>query len=262
MSASPILEPAAIRYSTYIEELHEFFSAYGLKHGSPRDLLTLTRWLRTPGPFAGDFSLVTRFIISRENGDISRAQLLEVIAIAIGGPEMERAPREFQRSLSQLFAFLTTVRHRPLMTTDDQPAEVIPFPADSTAPPDNSPSPRRLLRPFHFGSNPAVPTLRTPLIIAGAVLLAISLFLIFFHHTAGQTDFRLNAPHPAVAAPAATSLAKPSPYGSAFLPPQAPTHVRHAAAIQTPQTTGQTDSQPPAEQPQSTAPQTAATPTQ
>ena len=134
MAARPTPEPLILRYAPYIQQLSELFSTYGLHYGSPEDILTITRMLRQPGPFAGDLSLVTHSILAREGSSFSRARLLEIVALAIGGPQMDSAPLRFGPAFTELFAFLASVRARPVTQSPSpsprQPSRLVPFPRE------------------------------------------------------------------------------------------------------------------------------------
>src|ERR1019366_1125685 len=129
MGALPSPEPVAVRHAAYIEELHAFLDTYGIPYGSPDNIFPVAERLRFPGPFAGDLSLVIRAILFSEGGSMPRAQLLQVLALAIGGPGMEHAPKESAQPLRQIFAFLAAVRGRPLNGSPGTGAQLVPFPS-------------------------------------------------------------------------------------------------------------------------------------
>jgi hypothetical protein len=133
MGALPARELTVFRYAAYIEELREFLASYGLRYGSPYDLSAVTRRLQEPAPFAGDLALILRSIAQREGPALSRAEMLEMLARAIGGPVMERPPKSCRLHLTQLFGFVTEVRRRPLSSTSDVRGQLIPFPSSTFA---------------------------------------------------------------------------------------------------------------------------------
>jgi hypothetical protein len=239
MGALPIYEDVAERYGLYIDELREFFASYSLRYGSPDDLLPVTGLLRTHGTFPGDLGLVLRSILFRENSAISRTQLLEIIAVAIGGPRMERPPQQCWRPLSQLFAFITRVRRRPLNRTTEG-AQLIPFPsAIVTGEPDEStplPDPPETETPGfvaffqRFMPSPSTfPQWLSVLLIAGAGAILIAAFLVFVLQPSAhsQTHSKINY--------TPTVLhAKPSAYGEAFLPALSTPVRRHRATPRPP----------------------------
>jgi hypothetical protein len=247
MGALPTPEPVVVRYATYVEELHEFLDTYGIPYGSPDDIFPVAERLRSPGPFAGDLSLVIRAILFSEGGSMPRAQLLQVLALAIGGPEMERAPKEYAQPLRQIFAFLTAVRGRPLNGPPGTGGQLVPFPSgvlDQTTEDRASGIaaallPAQPLRPaletrleplsnprpeqtYATGmpepTSPAIsPSFRNVLIASGVgILLAVVLFFIF---RTSRSDSSQTNSRPAAAG---FSVNKPTAYGEAFQPADPP----------------------------------------
>jgi len=242
MGALPIYEDVAERYGPYIDELREFFTSYSLRYGSPDDLLPVTGLLRTHGTFPGDLGLVLRSILFRENSAISRTRLLEIVAVAIGGPRMERPPQQCWRPLSQLFAFITRVRRRPLNRTTEG-AQLIPFPSavvtgepeESTPLPDSpdlseaeTPSLAGFFQRF-IPSPSTFPQWLSVLLIAGAGAILIAAFLVFVLQPSAhsQTHSKINHTPPVL-------HAKPSAYGEAFLPALTVPVRRHRATPRPP----------------------------
>ena len=115
----------ASRFAPYIEELHEFFASYGMHYGSADDMVPLTERLDASGTFAEDLSSMVRAIILREGGSMPRADLLEIIAVAIGGPEIDQAAQELQPPVHKLLGFLNGVLRRPW---NEPPGEDLPSP--------------------------------------------------------------------------------------------------------------------------------------
>ena len=239
MGALPVYEDVAERYGPYIDELRELLASYGLRYGSPDDLLPVTGLLRTHGTFPGDLSLVLRSILFRENGTLSRARLLETVAVAIGGSRMERPPQQCWRPLSQLFAFITHVRRRPLNRTAEG-AQLIPFPSTAgTGEPDESAalpySPEAetpSLAAFfqRFIPSPFPQWLSILLIAgAGAGAILIAAFLVFVLQPGSHSQT-----HPKSIHTPAVFHAKPSAYGEAFLPPLSVPVRRHRATPRPP----------------------------
>ena len=113
MGALPNSEPFAFRFAPYIKELREFFASSRLHYGSPEDIFPVTERLQNSKTFAEDMSSMIRSILLREGGSMAHAQLLEILAISIGGPEMEEAPQAYRQPLRQLLSFLTGVLRRP-----------------------------------------------------------------------------------------------------------------------------------------------------
>jgi hypothetical protein len=255
MGALPIYEDVAERYGPYIDELREFFASYSLRYGSPDDLLPVTGLLRTHGSFPGDLSLVLRSILFRENSTLSRTRLLEILAVAIGGPRMERPPQQCWRPLSQLFNFITQVRRRPLNRTTEG-AQLIPFPSavvtgetDDSASLPVSPEPETpsLAQFFQRFIPSPFPQWLSILLIAGAGAILIAAFLVFVLQPGSHSQT-----HPKSIHTPAVFHAKPSAYGEAFLPALSAPVRRHRATPRPPTPDSQSQaaaSTPPDSQP-------------
>jgi len=246
MAARPTPEPLILRYAPYIQQLSELFSTYGLHYGSPEDILTITRMLRQPGPFAGDLSLVTHSILAREGSSFSRARLLEIVALAIGGPQMDSAPLRFGPAFTELFAFLASVRARPVTQSPSpsprQPSRLVPFPregltnrsaAQAAVATDADQLPLRQPQSLRSGEVPApqpepvvptAPTSRTTrtLLIAGVLLLLLAWILALL--------LRPHLPIQAASRPAAVSVAAAA--GQAGPAPQAASAAQAGSSAQ------------------------------
>jgi len=134
MATRPLLEPAACPvFAPYIEELHEFLATDGLPFGSPADLAAVTDRLRQRGPFSDDLSSLVRSWVLREGGAMPHAQLLEILTLAIAGPETATTQQQYSEPLRQLFAFVAGVMRRPWSQPPGEPGEVVPFPANPAA---------------------------------------------------------------------------------------------------------------------------------
>jgi len=223
MGALPVYEDVTEHYGPYLNELREFLTSYGLRYGSPDDLLPVTARLRAHGSFPGDLGLVLRSILFRERGSISRTRLLEIVAVAIGGPRMERPPQQSWRPLSQLFAFITQVRRRPLQATSEG-GQLIPFPTtvaddedDVSVPLPDSPDHEtsKIADVFLRIIPSPFPQWLSVLLIAAAGAFVIALFLMAVLRPSAHSEIR---PHTIHAPPVSVHVAKPSAYGEAFLP--------------------------------------------
>jgi protein TonB len=119
---------AAVRFAPYIEELREFFASASLRYGSPEDIIPITERIESSQQFADDLSSMVRSIVLRQGGEMAHSQLLEILAIAIGGETGEKtdqAPQEYVQPLRNLLSFLTGVLRKPW---NEPPAEPVhPF---------------------------------------------------------------------------------------------------------------------------------------
>lgn len=124
---------AAVRFAPYIEELQEFFASACLRYGSPEDIIAVTERIESSQAFAEDLGSMIRSIVLREGGELAHSQLLETLAIAIGGPKMDHAPQQYGQPLRNLLSFMTGVLRKPWNEPPDdvirvERAEVLPFP--------------------------------------------------------------------------------------------------------------------------------------
>ena len=134
------------RYVSYVEDLRDFFALQHLYYGSPHDIAPLVARIDSSDEFRQDLTSMIRFIILHEGGTIARANLLEIIAIAICGQEMDQAGLEVQEPLHQLFVFLNSILQKPwnLPPGDKRLPVAPPPPVTSVAeadPRQTSPSP-------------------------------------------------------------------------------------------------------------------------
>lgn len=129
MATRPLPESAEVLYAPYIGELQEFFATSGLPCGSPEDIFAISERLRESQAFFEDMSSLVRSIILRQGGSMPHAVLLQILALAVGGAEMERAPQVYRQPLRHLLAFVTGVLRRPLNLPPDERAEVLSFPS-------------------------------------------------------------------------------------------------------------------------------------
>jgi protein TonB len=133
MGALPIPEPTGLRYAPYIEELRGFVVSSGLPCGSPDNIFAVVERLQASTPFAEDLASLVRSMVLCEGGSMPHAQLLEILALAIGGPDMEHISEPYRQPLRKLLAFITSVLGRPWNQPPAERAEVVPFPTDTAA---------------------------------------------------------------------------------------------------------------------------------
>jgi hypothetical protein len=99
-------EVIATRYAPYIEELRDFFTSHGMSFGCPENIVRLAETVSAPCSFHNEMASMIRSIIYREHGTVPRAELIELIAVAIGGPHIDEAAQEVHEPVRQLFAFV------------------------------------------------------------------------------------------------------------------------------------------------------------
>lgn len=188
MGALPIPEPYP--HAIYIEELHQFLTSRGLPFGSPSDLWPMVERLDDPGLFHEDLRSLVRSFLVRENGNISRSDLLAILAVATGGPLVYRSAQQLRQPLSRLLAFLDGAMRKLPPHPSDAPAprpraDVLQFPeseasAAQAAPRYSRPrvwsAGRSALQSLRPATSPSFR--RTMLVALGALLLLAVLALL------------------------------------------------------------------------------------
>jgi TonB family protein len=113
MAVLAIPEEIASRFAPYIGELHELFAMHGISYGAPGDLPRLAARLDERGPLSDDVSSILRSIILREGGTLPHAELIEILALAVAGHEIDTADPTIQPAFRRLLTFVGTVVRRP-----------------------------------------------------------------------------------------------------------------------------------------------------
>lgn len=124
------LEHLADRYGQYIGELHVFLGSCDVAFGSPADILPFATRLAEPGYLRDGIRAMIRAVIYREQESISHLELLELILLAVGGPEIEPDAPELQqaeRILSRVIGQAMT----SLWTVPNGTAQLHPIPRES-----------------------------------------------------------------------------------------------------------------------------------
>lgn len=109
-------------FGTHIQDLRDFFQSRHLRYGSAGDIVPFVEMLSSSGEFADEMSCMVRSIICREGERLSREQLLELVAVAVGGPYQSDAATGVQVGIRELYVFITKVlRSRSHMIPDELP---------------------------------------------------------------------------------------------------------------------------------------------
>jgi hypothetical protein len=186
MAARPLPEVAAPHSAPYIEELHEFLATSGVPFGSADDLALVTERLHEPGHFGDDLSSLVRSFILREGGAMPHAQLLELLALGIAGPEAVANPQPHREPIRQLLLFVATVMRHPWNVPPGQrgdrehiasPTESIarnPEPSDESVyesihEPIHEPIYERIDEPIHEPIAPKSAAESQPEVVAGPI---------------------------------------------------------------------------------------------
>jgi TonB family protein len=94
-----------------VEELQEFFATHHLPFGSPEDIVPFAESLSAPGLFQDEMASMMRSIVLREGGNVPRAELLQLVSTAVGGPHFEESSQEHLQPVLKILSFLADV-HR------------------------------------------------------------------------------------------------------------------------------------------------------
>ena len=113
MAVQAMSEEVASRFAPYVQELRELFGMHGVTYGRAEDLRGFTARLETPGPFAEDVSSILRSIILRQGGSLPQTDLLEILAAAAAGPEVDPTSAAMQPEFRKLLSFVGVVARRP-----------------------------------------------------------------------------------------------------------------------------------------------------
>jgi hypothetical protein len=117
--------PAGVseRLTVYVVELREFFQSRGVPSGAPADVIGFADRVAEPGPFAEEMGSMVRSIVYREDETLGRGELLELIAVAVGGPGVEGTSPEIQASVRKIFLFLTAALRQDRTFSEAPPPE-------------------------------------------------------------------------------------------------------------------------------------------
>jgi TonB family protein len=102
-------QETAGRYGKYIPEFQELFRRYEVSFGTSKDFLRLPSKLAYDGDFRVEFSALAKSVGEREEGRLSLMQMLTIIAIATGGPEIEEVGSAGAVPISLLVVFLSEI---------------------------------------------------------------------------------------------------------------------------------------------------------
>jgi len=104
------VESSVSGFGPHIEELHAFFKTRGVTFGSPEDLKPFMERLESDTSFRDEISSLVRTIIYQERDGLSWAELMELLAAAVGGPGLDdvTAP-EVREAERRMMAFVESV---------------------------------------------------------------------------------------------------------------------------------------------------------
>jgi len=97
-------------FGPHIEELQAFFRTRGVAFGSVQDLKPFVDRLDADAGFRDEIASMLRTIIYRERDGLSWAELMELLAAAVGGPAVEEAEAaDVREAVRRLMAFVEGV---------------------------------------------------------------------------------------------------------------------------------------------------------
>ena len=111
---------------------------HGLRCGSPEDLKPFTEKLSRGGVFRDDMQSMVRSIIFREGGGIPRTELLRIVTVAVGGPDVDGLARDVVGPVQTILKFLSEVmrvRWGMSETEADEDREAVSEPFETPEPP-------------------------------------------------------------------------------------------------------------------------------
>jgi TonB family protein len=104
------VESSVSGFGPHIEELHGFFKTRGVEFGSPQHLKPFMDRLDSDTGFRDEIASLVRTIIYRERDGLSWAELMELLAAAVGGPGLDDVTEpEVRDAERRLMAFVENV---------------------------------------------------------------------------------------------------------------------------------------------------------
>ncbi len=82
-----------------------------MRFGSPQDVVAFTEALTAPGTFHDEMTSMIRSIFLRHGGNVPRAELLQLVMVAVGGPQIDESAEQYLPSIQETVKFLGEV-HR------------------------------------------------------------------------------------------------------------------------------------------------------
>lgn len=142
-------ESPAVRHLPHLELLHDFFRSHGVLFGEGENIRAFAARLALPGPFYEDMESMLRTIVFRENMGITRAELLDLLCVAVGGPRHDQAYPPLDAEVGQLLVFVNVVLLSLRKRTGEAGSEIgaaesaqsAPQPPTLPAPAAQSPAP-------------------------------------------------------------------------------------------------------------------------
>ena len=117
-------DSVSTRFGPYLGELREFFTSRQVRFGNPEDLIAFAERAAELGPFQDEMGSMVRSIMYREHELLGRGELVQLLAVAVGGPEVEGAAQTMQGAVRQLFLFVNgALRQRRTSFPEDAAAE-------------------------------------------------------------------------------------------------------------------------------------------
>src|SRR6185312_13472523 len=94
------------RFDTRITELHSFFDANYVRHGSPDDFFAFARALGNNNQLRNDLSALIKSIVKRESDGLLLTDMMSILAAAVGGPSLEETQVDITQPTDTIMEFL------------------------------------------------------------------------------------------------------------------------------------------------------------
>ena len=94
------------RFDTRITELHSFFDANYVRHGSPDDFFAFALALGNNNQLRNDLSALIKSIVKRESDGLLLTDMMSILAAAVGGPSLEETQVDITQPTDTIIEFL------------------------------------------------------------------------------------------------------------------------------------------------------------
>lgn len=109
MLLSPAISDSASQLASLIEDVHSFLRQAGLRVGSPDDVAAFARAISGRNGFADQLASLLRAGLLREAELPTRVELLEALALAVGGPELDLQAPAMKQPVREIFVLVCEV---------------------------------------------------------------------------------------------------------------------------------------------------------
>lgn len=99
-------ERLALRFAPYIEEFQSLCAGHRMPFGAPQDFVRCAERLVCPGTFRSEMSSLLRAVIDREHENVTQADLLGLVALSVGGRDLDLTAPELRTPVRQLLTLI------------------------------------------------------------------------------------------------------------------------------------------------------------